>query len=258
MPRPYRQIDTLGAVAEVMLDFPRSYVEFADPADPDQVFRADLTWLTSRWTCIFGSGCAGIVPGRAADGCCSLGAHFADRDDEKRVRKAAKELTASEWQYRDAGRKGIVQKDAEGSRQTRVVDGACIFLNREGFPGGAGCALHSHAVRTGRHPLEVKPDVCWQLPVRRSYRQVQRPDETSYLEVTIGEYDRRGWGPGGHDLQWWCTGATEAHVGTEPVWVSYAPELRELMGPAAYEVLAIMCAAAESDRGVAPHPADGP
>jgi len=35
-------------VPEVPLDFPRAWVEFVDPADPEQVIRADLTWLTSR------------------------------------------------------------------------------------------------------------------------------------------------------------------------------------------------------------------
>jgi hypothetical protein len=241
---------------EVLLDFPRSFVEFTDPDDPDQLFRVDLTWLTSRWTCVFGTACQGIVAGRAADGCCTLGAHFADADDERRVRKAAKELSANEWQHREAGSKSITQRGPDGEKQTKLVDGACIFLNRDDFPGGAGCALHNHAIRTGRHPLEIKPDVCWQLPVRRAYRQVTRTDDTSYLEITIGEYDRRGWGAGGHDLNWWCTGAAEAHVGADPVWVSYEPELRELMGNAAYEVLAQLCAARDGGRVVAPHPAD--
>ncbi|MGC5412946.1 hypothetical protein ACPXCX_56220, partial [Streptomyces sp. DT225] len=45
---------------ETELDFARAWVEFPDPADDEQVFRCDLTWLTSRWTCIFGSGCQGI------------------------------------------------------------------------------------------------------------------------------------------------------------------------------------------------------
>ena len=30
------------------------------PRDETEVFRCDLTWLTSRWTCIFGAGCPGI------------------------------------------------------------------------------------------------------------------------------------------------------------------------------------------------------
>src|SRR4029077_17442298 len=70
------------------------------------------------------------------------------------------------------------------------------------------------------------PDVCWQLPVRRTYDRVERPDGTEILVVSIGEYDRRGWGGGGHDLNWWCTGAPEAHVGREPVYLSHRPGLR--------------------------------
>ena len=46
-------------------------------------------------------------------------------------------------------------------------DGPCVFLNDPDFPGGGGCALHGQALRDGRHPLEYKPDVCWQLPIRR-------------------------------------------------------------------------------------------
>ena len=70
------------------MGFPRAFVEFADPGDEDQVFRCDLTWLTSRWACIFGNGCPGIYADRPDDGCCTLGAHFADEADEKRVGRA--------------------------------------------------------------------------------------------------------------------------------------------------------------------------
>ena len=52
---------------EVDLVFPRAFVEFVDPDDADQVFRCDLTWLTSSWTCIFGSGCQGIYADRPDD-----------------------------------------------------------------------------------------------------------------------------------------------------------------------------------------------
>ena len=86
---------------------------------------------------------------------------------------------------------------------------------------------------------------------------VERPDGTTYTEVTIAEYDRRGWGAGGHDLDWYCTGNTEAHVAAEPVYVSYEPELRELMGPAAYTELVAACASHLATRSrLAPHPAD--
>jgi hypothetical protein len=136
---------------------------------------------------------------------------------------------------------GVVEVDGEGQRKTRVVDGACIFLNRPGWASGDGCALHQVALAESREPLELKPDVCWQLPIRRSYRNVERPDGTGYLEVTISEYDRRGWGAGGHDLDWYCSGNPQAHIGTEPVYRSLQAELVELMGATAYEVLARHC-----------------
>lgn len=234
----------LPPAPETDLDVARSWLEFPDPAGEvsedgaEQVVRADLTWLTSSWTCIFGRGCAGIYAERPDDGCCTLGAHFADDDDEKRVADAVPRLTASTWQLADSE---WVETDDEGARKTRVVDGACIFLNRPGFAGGPGCALHSLALREGRPPLELKPDVCWQLPIRRAYRTVERPDGSSYLEVTVAEYDRRGWGGGGHDLDWYCTGNPQAHVGAEPVYLSLRDELVELLGKAAYAVLKKHC-----------------
>ena len=235
---------------ETPLDIARTWVEFVDP-DPEvaeadrQVFRCDLTWLTSSWTCIFGRGCAGIYADRPDDGCCTLGAHFTDDEDVDRVAAVAAELGPDEWQLRPQGR--LRKKDwtelEDGATKTRVVDGACIFLNRPGFPAGAGCSLHQHAVRRGLPPHTLKPEVCWQLPIRRTYRTVERPDGTSYLETSIAEYDRRGWGPGGHDLDWYCSSNPEAHVGKEPVFVSNEGELRELMGDAGYDELATRCRA---------------
>lgn len=45
---------------------------------------------------------------------------------------------------------------------------------------------------------------------------VERPDGTQVLKTTITEYDRRGWGEGGHDLKWYCSGSPDAHVGATP------------------------------------------
>jgi hypothetical protein len=228
-------------VVEVPLDFPRTWAEFVDPADPATVVRADLTWLTSRWTCIFGRGCRGIVAGRPDDGCCTLGAHLAGADDERRVRAAAARLTPQLWQLHAQGRRGLTTRDADGDRQTRVVQGACIFLNRAGFAGPHGCALHALALAEGTHPRTTKPDVCWQLPLRRDFREVRRPDGTAYTEVTLSEFDRRGWGPGGHDLDWYCSGAEEAHVGGEPLVRSAREEIVALLGEPAYAVLLRLC-----------------
>jgi hypothetical protein len=251
----------VAAADEVGLDFPRAWVEFTDPADGQQVFRCDLTWLTSRWGCVFGRGCQGIEPGRAGDGCCSLGAHFSDDDDEKRVARHVAKLGPADWQFHalGTGPDGFwAEENEDGERQTRVVEGACVFANRAGFAGGEGCALHALALRENREPLETKPDVCWQLPIRRTFEWVDRPDDTQVLVVSIGEYDRRGWGPGGHDLHWWCTSATSAHGAGEPVYASYRAELTELMGEAAYALLVEACETrlASSLPLVAPHPAD--
>jgi hypothetical protein len=154
-----------------------------------------------------------------------------------------------------------VDHDEDGEAKTRTVEhegqSACVFHNRPGFPTGAGCALHGLALAQGREPLETKPDVCWQLPIRRTFRTVERQDETSYTEVTITEYDRRGWGPGGHDLDWYCSGNTEAHVGMQPLYVTNEPELTELMGRPAYEALVEHCEAhVRSRSALALHPAD--
>ena len=210
---------------EVSLDFPRAWVEFVNPADESEMMRCDLTWLTSSYTCIFGGGCAGIYADSPDVGCCTLGAHFSDRDDEERVAGFVEQLTPEQWQAHPGGkvkRKHWVEKDEDGERKTRAhtLDGqrSCVFANRADFApgtggGGAGCALHGLALDLGRNPLETKPDVCWQLPIRRTFREVERPDDTSYTEVTITEYDRRGWGAGGHDLrrhrqrphcEWFC------------------------------------------------------
>ena len=249
---------------EVGLDFAREWIEFTDPADPEHRIRADATWLCSRWTCIFGRGCHGVVEGRADDGCCSHGAFYSDRDDERRVRAFAAELTPADWQLHGRARAGrdrlsISEKDSVGDelgrRRTRRYDGACIFLNRPGFAAGMGCALHAFALRTGRHPLETKPEVCWQLPVRREQEWVDRPDGTRVLVSSVTEFDRRGWGEGGHDLHWWCTSSPEAHLGGEPLFVSYAPELTELIGAPGYAELARLCSARVAAGLVAEHPA---
>ena len=136
-------------MVEVALGFPRQWVEFVDPADTGQLIKADLTWLTSRWTCIFGRGCQGISAKRPDAGCCVHGAHFADREDRRSVERWVAKLTPELWERYDTGtRKGWTQKE-DGATKTRVVKGACIFHNSEDFAGGYGCALHHLAEAEG-------------------------------------------------------------------------------------------------------------
>ncbi len=221
-------------------DFPRAWVEFTDPAEPGQIVRADLTWLTSRWSCIFGRGCAGLYADRPDDGCCTHGAHFSERADEDRVLAAAAELTAADWQFHGQGL-DLVGTDDEGERKTAMHDGACVFLNRPGSAMGAGCALHRLADRTGRSFVTTKPDVCWQLPLRRTYDARAEKDGTDVLVLSLGEYTRAAWGAGGHDFSWYCSANTDAHVGADPVYRSAHDEIEALIGPAAAAVLEELC-----------------
>jgi hypothetical protein len=245
-------------VKEVALGYPREWIEFTDPADENHVIRADLTWLLSRWNCIYGSGCRGII-GKPVEGCCSHGAFFTDKEDEKRVKAAVKKLTPDTWQHYRKGFKNwteVDELDDKPARRTATRKGAgCVFQNDPDFAGGGGCALHGQALRDGVHPLEYKPDVCWQLPIRRAQEWVTRPDETKILLEVIGEFDRRAWGSGGHELAWWCTSSPDAHNGSEPVFVSYAPELTALLGDKAYAELVRLCRERLARGLVAVHPA---
>ncbi|MDP4676850.1 MAG: hypothetical protein ACYYNF_09355 [Actinomycetes bacterium] len=258
-------------MVEVPLDFPRAWLEFADPANPHQQFRCDLTWLTSRYSCIFGRGCRGIDDTAPLAGCCSLGAHFSDAADEKRVKSWVKKLTKADWEHYKTGHKSGFAEEVKsgpdkGERKTRVVKGACIFHNSPDFAGGYGCALHHLAEREGVSFVETKPEVCWQVPMRRAFDTEELPDGTEREIVTITEYDRRAWGAGGHDLDWYCSGNTEAHTASEPVYLTHRDELVALMGLGAYEVVAEHCAQrvkllaqvrdTQGRRALAVHPAD--
>lgn len=116
---------------------------------------------------------------------------------------------------------------------TRRVDGACIFLNRPGFSGGAGCALHIGALEAGKRPLDWKPNVCWQLPIRLEHVE----DDTGYVTTFVREWKRRDWGVSGDEFHWWCTDSPDAFVGREPVYKYLRDELVETVGKVVYEQL---------------------
>jgi len=218
----------------------REWVVFDDPSGEARRWELDVTFLTSRWRCIYGAGCQGVLTAPApemAQGCCSYGAHYADDDDRRAVEAAARLLTDDDWQFARQGRsRGVSAHTRGGPGRTRLVDDACIFLNRPGFPGGAGCALHRLGLRTGVHHSDLKPAVCWQLPLRRIDRDDDSGDGTVVSRVT--EFARDGWGDGGSDFAWWCTEAPEAFTAAAPVYRTLETELRRMVGDALYESLA--------------------
>ncbi len=232
---------------------PREWVSFEDP-DEDRTWTFDVTFLLSRWACLYGSGCQGVLTEPApelATGCCSYGAHFTGPDDEARVQAAVATLSPAEWQFFARGsRRGIVKESPSGERVTRMAEGACILLNRPGFATGPGCALHQAAVARGVRPMDLKPDVCWQLPLRRE----DRDEGSGHVTSTVSEWGRREWGAGGAEFAWWCTEAPEAFDGALPVFEAMADELRAMVGPRIYGTLAAYLASRTSGSAPLPHP----
>lgn len=216
----------------------RRWVSFIDPDGDEWLF--DLSFLTSSWTCIFGQGCPGIQADPAPElehGCCSYGAHFVDDDDLQRVAQAVSRLSDDDWQHRrEALRRGGPFKQYGDATVSRLVDGACIFLNPPGFPAGSGCALHSAALNRGERPLDWKPEVCWQLPMRLTYHT----DENDRTTHTLRAWDREDWGVGGEEFHWWCTEAghgPDAFVAARPVYLELRDEIVTMIGEERYQLL---------------------
>ncbi len=196
----------------------------------------DVTFLESNWTCIFNGGCQGVLTGPTPElvqGCCSYGAHFVDEKDQRRVEKAAKRLSADQWQFKAKGKNGTTRVKRNGEIVTRLVNDACIFLNRPDFKRGPGCALHVMAVDNGESYIPLKPEVCWQLPLRR----VDDVQDDGHVITRISQWDRRHWGAGGAEFHWWCTESASAFVGKTRVVDSMKDELVEMVGEGIYRRL---------------------
>lgn len=212
----------------------RDWVSFT--TDDGTVWMFDATFLLSSWTCIYGSGCQGVHDYDASEleqGCCSHGAHFADPKDRKRVRATIGRLRSDQWKNKALAKSlgGAIAKNDDGDWMTRTVRTGCIMLNPPGFEGGTGCALHSAALESGERPLDWKPDVCWQLPLRLEHKL----DENEHGTYVLREWKRRDWGEGGGEFHWWCTDDPEAMVGHQPVYQELREEIVELVGEVAFE-----------------------
>lgn len=195
----------------------------------DTIWRFDAGFLRSNWTCIWGDGCHGIGPERAEHlqrGCCSLGAELDGIDEAMMVSALADTMCDDLFEHRDlaSGGDGIFSDSTRTN--TRIVDGACIFLNRPGFSGGSGCALHLAALAADESPMDWKPSVCWQVPVKVDW--VRRDDDVEV--ATVRRWSRADWGEDGERMAWCCTEGDEAYRGDTPVIDSLADELEGIVG----------------------------
>lgn len=205
--------------------------------DGDTTWHVEVGFLTSNWTCIWGRGCLGILDEPAEElgqGCCSVGAELLDEGDDdgdepRLISALAAMLDPDRFQFHQAAAQGGVFAD-ERRRATRVVDGACIFLNRPGFSGGSGCALHLAAVDAGESPLDWKPSVCWQLPLKIDWAT----GEDGREHATLRGWTRADWGDDGETMAWCCTEGDRAYVGDRPVVESLGEEIEALVGSEVY------------------------
>jgi hypothetical protein len=238
-------------MSDEQFDADDRYIEIVRP---ETVWRFEREFLESNWTCLFGKGCKGILDHEAAElnqGCCSLGAHFGDgppgQAEAMNVDAYAAMLTPEQFQFHhvahaptsdDSGATGIFGDAAR--THTRVVEGACIFLNRPGFAGGEGCALHIAALESGESPTEWKPSVCWQLPLRIDWEEIDADTELA----TVRRWTRADWGDHGRTMAWCCTERSEgaeAYCGDEQVIDSMSDELTLLVGDEVYVELRRRC-----------------
>ncbi len=226
----------------------REWVSFID--DDEETWMFDLTWFRSNWNCIFGQGCAGIEEEPNTEhhrGCCSYGAHFVDEADLTRVIEVAAALPPELWQFHhqrpsptgsraedfDRLVDALTTIDDDGDRITRVIDGACVFQNRPGHPTGPGCAIHIAAVDAEIEPLEWKPEVCWQVPMRIEHHLDDYDRSTHFVR----QWTRDDWGEAGEDIAWWCSDAAEAYTGRENVARYLRAEIVALAGASVADAL---------------------
>ena len=166
------------------------------------------------------------------------------REDLKKIRGRIRQLTDEDWQNRraalarggpDPWGKARFKRD---SVHTHLYRGACIFHNRVGHPGGAGCALHVAALRRGEDAMDWKPRTCWQTPL---FFDIDDKTKTAMVRAcrTVD------WGVEGI-LDWWRTEHPDGFSADQPVCVTMEAELRRLCGAAVYDELAAYCQARQN------------
>ena len=228
------------------------WVSFGDP-DEDRTWVVDVTFLASVWKCIYFEGCQGVLTGPAAElveGCCSYGAHLSDKKDARRVQAAAARPLPRPV---PAPRPGAARRRREETG--RGPDDAArrrgVHLPQPaGLPRGPRVRPPPRRLEAGVPPRLYKPDVCWQLPVRRE----DTTDEGGHVTSTVTQWERRHWGPAGDEFHWWCTEAPEAFVAAEPVYLSLADELGALVGPEVYKMIVGYLDSRAAHRQPLPHP----
>ncbi len=154
-----------------------------------------------------------------------MGAHLDGEDEAMLVSAMAAMVPAERFQHHD------VAAAAASSAMRRAPTPASSTAPASsstgpGFAGGAGCALHLAAIDAGESPMDWKPSVCWQLPIKVDWEDGPGDNEVA----TVRRWQRRDWGEEGETMAWCCTEGDRAYVGDRAVIDSLADELTDIVG----------------------------
>jgi len=197
----------------------------------------DMTFLLSRYNCIFGRGCQGGF-GSKPEGCCGDGAYLSSDKDMANVREKAQRLTSADQDRVPLKRvhdpKAIVTKG--GQHKTRKLDGSCVFATTTG-----ACSLHAAALRLGERPIDWKPEICWTIPLKI--------DEDAEGDVWVTVWDRNdhsGWNTSkdsdGKAVDgnegYWCADDPNAYASDNQIAADFfGEELERLVPPYVHKIL---------------------
>ena len=184
-------------------------------------------------------------------GCCSLGAHFGDgpagEAEAMTVSAYAAMVPPEQFQFHTIANDptlddAVHRRERHLRRRERAPTPAwspttarprASSSTGRGSTAAQGCALHIAAVAAGESPTEWKPSVCWQLPLRIDWQEIDDESESA----TVRRWSRADWGEHGTKMAWCCTERSEggeAYVGGVPVVESMRDELIALAGEPVY------------------------
>ena len=124
------------------------FESFVDPVDGTR-WSVDMGFLGSRWTCIWGNGCQGILETSTehlGHGCCSVGTELLDDEEAMLLSALAASLDDDVWQFRDwASDHGIYEDDQR--KRTITVEGGFGRPFRSMMLANGGPPLPSSSIR---------------------------------------------------------------------------------------------------------------
>ena len=181
----------------------------------------------------------------SAQGCCSYGAHFVDEDDEANMLAYAERLTAGAVAVpRRRAAQGRAHQAQQGRRDQDPPRRRCLHLPQPPrLRRRHRLRARTAALEAGERPLDWKPEVCWQLPLRlEDHTDDDGPRHLHPARVEAPRLGRR--------RRTSSTGGApttpDAFVDRQPVYETMRDEIVEMVGQEAYDLFVEHVAAADT------------